>query len=182
MTDIDPLSRTGLIAGMVIALFIGAPETYDAYTEPTRMDTTRQELELSIQQPQHPDVQKIRKYFCPYGEGARRASLPICDGDRIYLLVDAGNAYGIRPSFLAAVALFESTGGLHACGFNYWGYASCAVRFASFDEAVHKVAETFAGYVGTERDAASIWHTGGRDDASGYPERITKTADIVDGL
>lgn len=182
MTDIDPLSRTGLIAGMIIALFIGAPETYDAYTEQIRMDTTRQELELSVERPEHPDIQKIRKYFCPYGEGAYRTPLPICDGDRIAVLVDAGRAYRIRPSFLAAMALLESTGGLHACGWNFWGYASCAVRFESFDEAVHRVAKTLAGYVGTERDAASVWRTGGRGDDSGYPEKLLRIADDIDGF
>lgn len=182
MTDIDPLSRTGLIAGMIIALFIGAPETYDAYTEQIRMDTIGQELELGITSPEHPDVGKIRRYFCAPESAYFRSSLPICDGDRISVLVDAGRAYRIRPSFLAAMALLESTGGLHACGWNFWGYASCAVRFESFDEGVNRVAQTLAGYVGTERDAASVWRTGGRGDESGYPEKLLRIADDIDGF
>lgn len=182
MTDADPLSRTGLIVGMITALFISAPKNYEANTEPIRMDTARQELELSVERPEHPDVQKIRRYFCAPQSAYFRSSLPICDGGRIDLLVDAGSTYGIRPSFLAAVALFESTAGLHACGWNYWGYASCAVTFTGFDEGVHTVAKTLAGYVGSERDAASIWRTGGRGDDSGYPEKLLRIADDIDGF
>lgn len=182
MTDIDPLSRIGLIIGMIIALFIGAPETYDAYTEPTRMDTTRQELELArgsiqIVRPQHPrqeTITQIERFVCAY-------SSPWCGKDYVRILVDVADLYFFDPYVLVAIGIWESglgRAGSHGCHF---GYSSCRTRFTRFNEELDQVVGTLNRYGGSEVQKLAVWHTGQKNDNSGYVERVLATARAIEG-
>lgn len=62
-------------------------------------------------------------------------------------MVAIASTYDIDWRLLPAIAIRESSGGLHACGYNPFGWASCAKPigvFNSWDEAI----ETVGGALG----------------------------------
>lgn len=52
---------------------------------------------------------------------------------------------------LAALAVRESSGGIHACGKNPFGWSSCARTFENWDEAIETVAAHIGGNVRSTR-------------------------------
>lgn len=123
-------------------------------------------IDLSIVKPSHPDEEAIKQFYCDYGSLA-------CNGDYVSNLVRISNRHGVDPYLITAISILESSGGLRACGFNWWGYASCAVRFSEFNVAVDRVAQTISGY-GTSDPyvIASIWRTGTTNDPTNYPDKV----------
>lgn len=79
-------------------------------------------------------------------------------------MVAEADRAGIDWRVPVVIGMLESTGGKYACGGNAWGYASCQVRFASFEEGAAVVADTLAKPlyqgVGLER-VFCIWVSGG---------------------
>lgn len=175
MTDLDPLSRTGLIVGMVLALFFGGDsKAYDIHTDRSRMDTTRQELELDYQEPDDPDVLRIEAWVCEYGSAS-------CGTDFSRLVVRGSNHYGVSPYTVVAIGVWESGIKPRWGRFCTFGYASCRIRFGSLGEEINTVIRTFAGYGLPTRESLAIWHTGKRTDTSGYVERVLATARAIEG-
>ena len=82
---------------------------------------------------------KIDKYFSTRG-------MPLYGyGEKF---VERGDFYRVEPFLLAAISVQESSGGLHACGYNVFGWASClgeAGQFNSYDEAIDVVAKNISG-------------------------------------
>lgn len=72
----------------------------------------------------------------------------------------AEDYYGLQRGLLNAIAVLESSGGVNACGFNDWGYASCAVTFASRSEGIWTVAATLASYGGDTAWKLCVWNAG----------------------
>lgn len=59
-------------------------------------------------------------------------------------MVAAADRNGIDWRILPAIAIRESSGGIHACGFNPFGYGSCkgeVGKFESWEEAIDVVSE-----------------------------------------
>jgi len=73
-------------------------------------------------------------------------------------------AHGLPLGILWAIAIRESSGGVHACGYNAWGYASCTgYNFSSWEESIETVATRFAYWVerrGNVKDALCTWQSG----------------------
>ena len=86
--------------------------------------------------------------------------------------------YGVDPRLLAVIAIKESSGGQHTCGFNAWGFGNCEGRyasmFASWEEAIEFVTGQLADaspYAGLETaDKLCVWRSGRHCDA-GDPGR-----------
>lgn len=79
-------------------------------------------------------------------------------------MVAEADRAGIDWRLPVVIGMLESTGGKFACGFNAWGYASCAVSFVSFEMGVRTVAETLAEspYAGQSIPRQlCFWNSGG---------------------
>jgi len=50
--------------------------------------------------------------------------------------VQEADEHGIDWRLLPAISFAESTGGLHACKNNAWGWASCKIGFGSYEEGI----------------------------------------------
>ena len=64
-------------------------------------------------------------------------------------MVAEADRNGLDWRLLPAIAIRESSGGLHACGFNPFGWASCKGtigKFKSWDEAIEVVAKNLGGH------------------------------------
>lgn len=168
----NPLSRTGLVTGMVLALLAGKVN-YEY--EPIRVDTIRQELELDIRKPEPTASAKIDHFTCAYGSDYCGTEL----GNRV---VWWSNVYHVSPYIVAAIGVHESGLSYTAGSLCTFGYASCRVRFSTIDDEIRQVVKTLAGYGRGEIQSLSIWHTGGIYDRSGYPERVQRTAGHIAGL
>lgn len=67
-------------------------------------------------------------------------------------MVLAAEANDIDPFLLPAIAVRESTGGIHACKSvpnNAWGWHSCKRGFNSYDEAITTIAKHLGGNMAT---------------------------------
>ncbi len=88
----------------------------------------------------------------------------------------AEDYYGIPRGILNAIAVWESSSGANACGYNEWGYASCAVTFSSRSEGIWTVAATLANYGGDTAWKLCVWNAGPdgclRGLADGYVARV----------
>lgn len=62
-------------------------------------------------------------------------------------LVMAADKNDLDWRLLPAIAIRESSGGLHACGANPFGWNSCNSTFASVDDAIEAVAANLGGNV-----------------------------------
>jgi hypothetical protein len=63
---------------------------------------------------------------------------------------------------MPVIAYLESTGGITACGGNAWGYASCTVRFGSFEEGAAVVAASLSQYGNSAPShILCVWVSGG---------------------
>lgn len=70
-------------------------------------------------------------------------------------------AHGLPRGIIAAMAVWESSGGVNRCGHNLTGYASCGVTFSSFEEGIEVTARTLAGYAPVDaRTKLCIWVSG----------------------
>ena len=89
-------------------------------------------------------------------------------------MLAASDAAGIDWRLIPVIGVLESSGGRFACGGNAWGYASCGVTFATFEEGIGVVAATLARrpYAGLSTEARfCMWVSGGSCEgalAGGY--------------
>ncbi len=60
-------------------------------------------------------------------------------------MVAEAEEHGLDWRLLPAIAVRESSGGLHACGANVFGWASCKRSFKTINEAIATVAEHLGG-------------------------------------
>lgn len=80
---------------------------------------------------------------------------------------------------LPAIAVQESSGGIHACGGNVFGWASCRITFSSIDEAIETVARNLGGnnprtHAYYKGDTLSkLWSYNGTVDPT-YPDRVVR--------
>jgi hypothetical protein len=99
-----------------------------------------------------PRIEQIRRFY---------GSKPLAPYAAV--MVEAADAWGIDWRLIPVISILESSGGVNVCGRNAWGYASCRVRFSTFEEGIHKVAETLAKPPYTGRSTAAvlcIWVSG----------------------
>ena len=116
---------------------------------PTPEATATSEPEVRVQDAR---VGQLQAFFGSRPLGAYAAAM-----------IAASDAYGIDWRLMPVISILESSGGLHACGGNAWGYAACRVRFASFDEGIQVVAAALARgpYAGHSTAAVlCIWVSG----------------------
>lgn len=79
----------------------------------------------------------INKYFSDH-------NTPLYGKGLQFVLV--AEKYGLDWRLLPAIAMRESTGGLHDCGNNPFGWGSCKLRnFKSYDEAIETVGKHLGG-------------------------------------
>lgn len=169
----DPLSKLGLIIGMVVALITTTAKDNDTYTYSERLDTGKQELELGLVRPEHPEKRKLENYVC-----AKRYYF--CTDGFVDTIIRYGDNVGIPASFILSMGIWEAGrypdwGNL--CSF---GYASCAVRFATFDDEVRTVVRTLSSYGGTLYDKYSIWRTGSVGDKDERTLRVLRTMNEIE--
>lgn len=60
-------------------------------------------------------------------------------------IVTTADQYGTDPFLVVAISGQESTFGTYRCGYNAWGYASCAVRFSSWEDGITRVSKLLSG-------------------------------------
>ena len=103
----------------------------------TSSPQTRIVLEKSKEEVRKERAAAINKYFSDheaplYGKGLQ------------FTLV--AEKYGLDWRLLPAIAMRESTGGLHDCGNNPFGWGSCKLHnFKSYDEAIETVGKHLGG-------------------------------------
>lgn len=66
-------------------------------------------------------------------------------------MIEAADANNIDWRLLPAISVRESSGGLHACGANPFGWNSCKTTFGNVDEAIKTVAANLGGNVTTTK-------------------------------
>ena len=171
----DPLSRLGLIIGMVVALITTTANDNDIYTYGERLDTGNEKLELGLGlvRPEHPEKRKLESYVCK-----KRAYF--CGNNYVDTIIRYGDGFGIPASFILSMGIWEAGrypdwGNL--CSF---GYASCAVRFRDFNSEVSAVVRTLNSYGGTLYDKYSIWRTGGIGDKDERTLRVLRTMNEIE--
>lgn len=101
------------------------------------------------------------------------------------MLVTVAEQYGIDYRLLPAISIWESGGGAQACGFNAWGYLSCAVTFASWEEGAAACAQLLVDLGARENIDYALrqWVAGANnawtERASSYVARVTATLEIA---
>lgn len=171
----DPLSRLGLIIGMVVALITTTAKDNDIYTYGERLDTTRQELELELGfvQPEHPQKRKLESYVC-----TKRAYF--CNDNFIDTILRHSDNYGIPPAFVLSIGVWEAPRTVSWGNLCSFGYASCAIRFGDFDSEVRAVVRTLSSHGGTLYDKYSIWRTGSIGDKDEKTLRVLRTMNEIE--
>ncbi|MDQ3158783.1 MAG: hypothetical protein M3P98_01435 [bacterium] len=92
-------------------------------------------------------------------------------------MVEEADKNGIDWRLLPAISIKESSGGLHMCRNNPFGWASCKLQFGSVDEAIETVARNLGGnnpkthayYKGDTY--AKLWSYNGTVESL-YPARV----------
>jgi len=121
-------------------------------------DVTPDEADIFI------NAKKIDSYFA-------LRDMPLAGyGDE---MVRESNKNGLDWRLLPAIAIQESTGGKHACGFNPFGWGSCRIDFSSFSESIHIVARNLGG----NNPRTSVYYKG---DTRSKLESYNKTSTYPD--
>lgn len=174
MSEGEPSIRSKLlnilILSVILLLNVQHPKS-STNTTPYRQPSKGVGEDYQVHKPQHPAREAIREFYCEYGS-------PACDGGYVDDLISAADFHSTDPYFIVALSILESSGGIHSCGYNWFGYASCAVSFEDFSSAVFAVAKTLRSYenrgITSVYGKASVWRTGGLNDTSGYPAKINQ--------
>ena len=135
-----PVLAASLVMSPLAGINAGSP-TAAAITPDTNRNLTSEtavnqqsELDAKAQSDLDIKAEKIDAYFAQY-------NLPLAGEG--HELASAAESNDLPWPLIAAVAMRESTGGLHACGYNAFGYGSCkSVTFSSYDQAIDAVAAT----------------------------------------
>lgn len=97
-------------------------------------------------------------------------------------LVAIADEYGIDWRLLPAIAVHESSGGLHACDYNAWGYGSCkGYNFFSWVDGARASAELLVqlGALDDPYYSLRVWVAGGQGAAAGggitYADKVWST-------
>ncbi len=103
--------------------------------------------------------------------------------------IAAALAHGLDPRLMAAVSLWESGRcGFQAAPFNCWGLTTgertpsgglVFRAFASYEEAIWAVTETFAGYGLPTYAALCMWVSGRANCDSDYPGKVLNTMEGI---
>lgn len=107
---------------------LGQPE------EPASVQTDSTQLEVEGE-----EAAKIDAYFKQY-------NMPLA-GYGMEMVTQA-DKYGIDPFLMPAIAVRESTGGLHQCksvSYSPFGFGSCKISFSSYNDAIDTLAENLGG-------------------------------------
>lgn len=102
------------------------------------------------------------------------------------MLVDVANDYAIDYRILPAISIWESSGGDQACGYNAWGYASCAQTFSSWEEGARMCADLLVRLGARENVeyALRVWVAGAggaySDHATSYATRVMNTINSME--
>jgi len=127
-------------------------------------------------------LEKAAKIDAYYG----RHKLPLTGYGMTMVL--AAEKYGIDWNLIPAIAMRESTGGKFACYNNPFGWGSCKIKFASYDDAIEAVAKNLGGankrtasyYAGTST-ATKLYYYNGTVVPS-YPSEVMKIMDRIDEM
>lgn len=100
--------------------------------------------------------------------------------DYKHLMTQAEQHYGLPHGIIWALAMKESGGGVHTCGYNFAGWNNCeGDDFTSWEMAIDVIAGGFAGWyakTGNLDDALCIWQSGKwcaeKGGDNGYKERV----------
>lgn len=79
------------------------------------------------------------------------------------LMRETERGYGLAPGLLSVIAALESSGGVHACGFNAWGIGSCkGYNYSSWEEGIEAAAVLLSYWVERQglEGALSTWVSG----------------------
>lgn len=103
-------------------------------------------------------------------------------------MVLAAEKYGIDYNLIPAIAMRESTGGKFACYNNPFGWGSCKIKFANYDDAIEAIAKNLGGankntaryYAGTST-AKKLYYYNGTVVPS-YPGEVMKIMDKIDDM
>jgi hypothetical protein len=92
--------------------------------------------EMEIRKKNTENAKKIDAYFA-------KNKLPLAGyGEKF---VEEAIKNDLDPFLLASIGMIESTGGKFACGNNFFGWASCKVKFESPDKAIETVSFHLGG-------------------------------------
>lgn len=124
-------------------------------------------------------AEKIEAYY-------RRFNLPLADHAQSF--VDSADRNGIDWRLVAAIGFIESTGGKHACSsvtYSPFGWGSCKINFASYDEAIEVVSKNLGG-----NNPKTAYHYAGKDLTGilkaynsvipSYKDKIVRQMEIIE--
>lgn len=98
---------------------------------------------IPTQSPIDPRIERIEAVFAQHGSPMTGLG---------ELIVTTADKYNTDPYLIVAISGQESSFGKYRCGYNVWGYASCAVRFNSWEHAIDKEASLLAGHLYNARN------------------------------
>ncbi len=133
--------------------------------------STNTEAAISIEDIRSERAAKIDAYYGRY-------NLPLTGYGMKMVLVAEKN--GIDWNLLPAIAMRETTGGKFACYKNPFGWGSCKIKFANFDEAIEMVGKNLGGgnkktaiYYSNNTSAQKLYYYNGTVVPS-YPREVMK--------
>jgi len=124
-------------------------------------------------------AKKIEAYYGRY-------NLPLADHAESF--VKYADEYGLDWRLVAAIGFIESTGGKHACSsvtYSPFGWGSCKISFASYDEAIEVVSKNLGGHnpntahYYAEKDLTGILYAYNSVIPS-YKDKILKQMETID--
>ena len=95
--------------------------------------------DIALQAEREENAAKIDAYFAG-------GNMPL-EGYGMKMVTEA-EAHGLDWRLIPAIAVRESTGGIHACKkatFSAFGWGSCRISFKSYDDAIESLAEHLGG-------------------------------------
>ncbi len=122
---------------------------------------------------------KIDTYF-------KERSMPLTGKGMQFVLV--AEKYGLDWNLLPAIAVRESSGGKHDCGYNPFGWGSCKLHnFKSYDEAIDTLGRHLGGakqstsrYYAGKTSAEKLYYYNGTVLPT-YPDEVMEIMERIDG-
>ena len=115
------------IPSIGVTSHIGSLETKPVTKEVVSVEDTRKE-----------HAESINKFF-------KQRGMPLHGTGMTFVLV--AEKYGLDWRLLPAIGVRESSGGLHACGYNAFGWGSCKLghNYNSYEEAIESIGKNLGG-------------------------------------
>jgi len=157
---------TSLLAGTNQLSILSGSETSSVLVDNTITDEEQAQIDLDASRAKIIDDYMAARSMPLAGKGAK--------------FIEESNKYDMDWRLLPAIAMRETSGGKNACYNNPFGWGSCKIKFASFDEAIETVARNLGGanpktamYYKDQPTMKKLYYYNGTVVAS-YPAEVVK--------